>query len=116
VRERENLVAMATLKVQQTEDEVRQKAEKAYREFEQHRDALTNAKELVLGRTVVVIVPQPRLEGWKPKHAGMVQLRGRDLNASLRRRDDQWPRASQPQRRCKIDWERVLSDAGLRRP
>ena len=47
VRERENLVAMATLKVQQTEDEIRQKAEKAYREFEQHRDALTNAKELV---------------------------------------------------------------------
>jgi outer membrane protein len=50
VRERENLVAMATLKVQQTQDEVRQKAEKAYREFEQHRDALKNAEEMVQAR------------------------------------------------------------------
>jgi outer membrane protein TolC len=54
VRERENLVAMATLNVQQTEDEVRQKAEKAYREFEQHRDALANAKELAQAREEAV--------------------------------------------------------------
>ena len=32
VRERENLVAMATLKLEQTKDDVRQSAEKAFRE------------------------------------------------------------------------------------
>jgi outer membrane protein TolC len=50
VRERENLVALATLKVQQTEDEVRQKAMKAFREFEQHRAALKLAEQMVQAR------------------------------------------------------------------
>jgi outer membrane protein TolC len=50
VRERENLVAMAQLKVAQTVDEVRQKAQKAYREFDQHRNALKTAEEMVQAR------------------------------------------------------------------
>lgn len=47
VRERENLVALAQLKVRQTEDEVRQKALKAFREFDEKRVALHNAEEMV---------------------------------------------------------------------
>jgi outer membrane protein TolC len=47
VRERQNLVAMATLKLQQTEDEVRQKAQKAFREVVESQQALKLAQELV---------------------------------------------------------------------
>jgi outer membrane protein TolC len=45
VRERDNLVAMASQKLQQTEDEVRQKALKAFREFQDDREALVLAEE-----------------------------------------------------------------------
>ena len=47
VRERENLVAMATLKLEQTRDDVRQDAEKAFREVADSQEALKTAEELV---------------------------------------------------------------------
>lgn len=47
VRERENLVGMATLKLHQTEDEVRQKTLAAYRELGEKCAALKTALELV---------------------------------------------------------------------
>ena len=46
LRERENLIGMASLKVRQVEDEVREKAVKAYREFSETRAALTLAEEM----------------------------------------------------------------------
>jgi outer membrane protein len=45
--ERKTLVAMANLKLQQTEDEVRQKAVKAYRELGETQEALKTALEMV---------------------------------------------------------------------
>jgi outer membrane protein TolC len=50
IRERETLVGMAILKLQQTEDEVRQKTVKAFREFEETRQAVVTAEELVAVR------------------------------------------------------------------
>jgi outer membrane protein TolC len=47
IRERDEFVAMATLKVQQTQDTVRQNALKAFREYEQSQQALKLAGELV---------------------------------------------------------------------
>jgi outer membrane protein len=47
IREREELVAMATLKVQQTQDQVRQNALKAFREYEESGKAFGLAGELV---------------------------------------------------------------------
>jgi outer membrane protein TolC len=47
VWERENLIGMASLKVRQVEDEVREKALKAYREFGETKAALTLAEEMV---------------------------------------------------------------------
>jgi outer membrane protein TolC len=47
IRERNNLVGMASLKLQQTEDEVRQKAVKAFRDVGQAQQALTTATQLV---------------------------------------------------------------------
>ena len=47
IRERDQLVAMATLKAQQTQDTVRQNTLKAFREYEQTQQALTLAGELV---------------------------------------------------------------------
>jgi outer membrane protein TolC len=47
VRERETLIAMAALKVRQVEDEVRDKALKAFREFQEDRAALTLAEQKV---------------------------------------------------------------------
>jgi outer membrane protein TolC len=54
IRERDQLVAMATLKVQQTQDTVRQNALKAFREYEQSQQALKLAEELVGLRTEAV--------------------------------------------------------------
>src|SRR5262249_54853743 len=51
IRERNELVAMATLKAQQTQDTVRQNALKAFREYEQSQQALRLAGELVAVRT-----------------------------------------------------------------
>jgi outer membrane protein TolC len=45
--ERKNLVAMATLKLQQTEDEVRQKAQKAFREVAEAEEAFKTAGQMV---------------------------------------------------------------------
>jgi outer membrane protein TolC len=45
--ERKNLVAMATLKLEQTEDEVRQKAQKAFREVAEAEEALKSAGQMV---------------------------------------------------------------------
>jgi outer membrane protein TolC len=47
IRERCQLVTMATLKMQQTPDTVRQKTLKAYREFEETQEAMKLAGELV---------------------------------------------------------------------
>src|SRR5262249_24187477 len=47
IHEREDLVAMASLKLRQTEDDVRQKGGKAFREVGESQEAVTNAKELV---------------------------------------------------------------------
>jgi outer membrane protein TolC len=47
IRERNELVAMATLKLRQTEDTLRQNALKAFREYEQSQQALKLAGELV---------------------------------------------------------------------
>ena len=47
VRERENLVAMATLKLDQTKDDVRQSAEKAFREVAVNQEGLKAVEELV---------------------------------------------------------------------
>jgi outer membrane protein TolC len=47
IREREQLIAMATLKVQQTEAEVAQKALKAFQDYEQSAGALQLAEQLV---------------------------------------------------------------------
>jgi outer membrane protein TolC len=51
IRERETLTAMAVLKLQQTQDDVRQKTVKAFREFDETRQALATAGELVGVRT-----------------------------------------------------------------
>jgi outer membrane protein TolC len=45
--ERKDLVAMASLKLQQTQDEIRQKAIKAFGDYEQSQLALTYAQEMV---------------------------------------------------------------------
>jgi outer membrane protein TolC len=47
IRERETLRAMASVKLAQVQDEVRQKAEKAFREIGESQDALKTALELV---------------------------------------------------------------------
>jgi outer membrane protein TolC len=47
LRERDNLVAMATLKLEQTRDEVRQNVGKAFREYEEDGAAVTTAREMV---------------------------------------------------------------------
>jgi outer membrane protein TolC len=47
VRERQNLVGMATLKLHQTEDDVRQKAQKAFRDLVDSQAALKTAEEMV---------------------------------------------------------------------
>jgi outer membrane protein len=50
VRERQNLLAMANLKLQQDQDDVRQKAGKAFRELGETQEALKMAEELVAVR------------------------------------------------------------------
>jgi outer membrane protein TolC len=47
IHERENLVRMARLKLQQTEDEVRQKAQKAFRDLADSQQSLTTAEQMV---------------------------------------------------------------------
>jgi outer membrane protein TolC len=54
IRERQNLVTMATLKRQQTEDDVRQKTQKAFREVGETQEALKTAEELVALRKEAV--------------------------------------------------------------
>jgi outer membrane protein TolC len=51
IREREQLIAMANLKVQQTQDTVRQDTLKAFRAYEQSKQALTLAGQMVSLRT-----------------------------------------------------------------
>ena len=47
IRGAQNLVALANLKVQTTQDEVRQKTLKAFRELQETRDAIKAAEEMV---------------------------------------------------------------------
>src|SRR5262249_3974927 len=51
IRERDQLIGMATLKVQQTQDTVRQNTLKAYRDYEETQQALKLAGDLVGLRT-----------------------------------------------------------------
>jgi outer membrane protein TolC len=51
VRERKTLVSMASLQLQQTEDEVRQKAQKAFRELAEAQEARQTAHEMAALRT-----------------------------------------------------------------
>jgi outer membrane protein len=50
IRERQSLVAMANLKLHNDEDEVRQKAVKAFRELGENQEALKTAQEMVVLR------------------------------------------------------------------
>jgi outer membrane protein TolC len=50
IRERQHLVSMATLKVRQTQDDIRQKAQKAFREVAESQEALRTAQEMVVLR------------------------------------------------------------------
>jgi outer membrane protein TolC len=54
IRGAENLVALANLKVRTTQDEVRKKALKAYRDVEQTQEAIKTAQELVALRAEAV--------------------------------------------------------------
>lgn len=54
IRESENLIALASLKVQTTEDEVRQKTLKAFRTYQQSHAAISAAQEMVALRKEVV--------------------------------------------------------------
>jgi outer membrane protein TolC len=54
IRERDTLRAMASLKLAQVQDEVRQKAEKAFREIGESQEALKTVQELVLLRQQAV--------------------------------------------------------------
>jgi outer membrane protein TolC len=54
IRQRETLTAMAVLKLQETQDDVRQKTVKAFREFEETRQSLATAGEMVAVRTEAV--------------------------------------------------------------
>jgi outer membrane protein TolC len=54
IRERDQLVGMATLKMQQTQDTVRQSTLKAFREYEQSQQALKLAGQLVEVRNLAV--------------------------------------------------------------
>jgi outer membrane protein TolC len=54
LRERENMIRMANLKVQQVQDEVRQNAQKAFREFQQDQAILKNAEDMVKVRQEAV--------------------------------------------------------------
>jgi outer membrane protein len=47
IRQRNNFVTMAALKLHQTEDEVRQKTVKAFRELQESQDALQTARQMV---------------------------------------------------------------------
>jgi outer membrane protein TolC len=54
IRERDELVGMASLKMQQTQDTVRQNALKAFREYQQSQQALKLASQMVEVRTLAV--------------------------------------------------------------
>src|SRR5262249_39420846 len=54
IRGAENLVTLASLKVQTTQDEVRKKALKAFRDLEESQAAIKTAQEMVALRTEVV--------------------------------------------------------------
>jgi outer membrane protein TolC len=56
IHERENLVMMATLKLHQTEDDVRQKATKAFREVGDNLEAVKAAEQMVVLRKEAVKV------------------------------------------------------------
>jgi outer membrane protein TolC len=51
IHERQNLVTMATLKFQQTQEDVRQKAVKAFRELQDNREALRTSQQMAVLRT-----------------------------------------------------------------
>jgi outer membrane protein TolC len=82
VREREQLIAMATLKMQQTQDDVRKKALKAFREVAQTREVLALAGEMVKLRREFMkkAPPAMQLQGAKDLMLSEVALVKADLD------------------------------------
>ena len=60
IQEREHLIGMATLKLRRTEDDLRQKALKAYRGLAESYESLALARELVGLRKEAEAKPSPR--------------------------------------------------------
>jgi outer membrane protein TolC len=83
IRERDELVAMAGLKADQTRDDVRQKALKAYREYEQTQMALKLAGELVPLRgeaQKAAATPHDKITAAKDSMTAQVDLVKADLS------------------------------------
>jgi outer membrane protein TolC len=82
VREREQFVSLAQLKVEQTQDEIRQKALKAFREVEQDREALQIAQEMAKVRQEAeekAVAPADRFAASKALMQSHVDLVKADL-------------------------------------
>ncbi len=88
IREAQNLVALANLKVRTTQDDVRKRAMKAYREVEQTQAAIKLAQDLVVLRTeaekkattpAALTNPGPLLEAGKKRMEAEVDLVKADL-------------------------------------
>jgi outer membrane protein len=83
IRERSDMAAMANLKIQQTQDEVRQKATKAFRDVQQRQLALALAAELVEVRkewTKAAKTPQAMFQAAKDTLTAQVDYLKADLN------------------------------------
>jgi outer membrane protein TolC len=82
VREREKFVTLAGLKLEQTRDEVRQKALKSFREFEQDREALRAAEEMAQLRQEAeekAVAPEAKFAAAKARMQAEVDLVKADL-------------------------------------
>jgi outer membrane protein TolC len=83
IHERDTLVAMASVKLEQTRDEVRQKVVKAFREVDEAGAALATAREMVelrkeaekkLTTPAVLRDPEPLLKATKARGFAEVDL------------------------------------------
>lgn len=82
IRERDELVAMASLKLQQTQDTVRQNTLKAFRDYETSQQALQLAAELVAVRTEAVkaaATPEAKFKATKDATTAQVDYVKADL-------------------------------------
>src|SRR5439155_24011818 len=82
IREREQLIAMACLKVQQTQAEVQQKALKAFQDYEQSAGALQLAEELrqLRKESLKAAAPAVQLKAGKDLLTAEVDAVKADLN------------------------------------